>query len=148
MSLPSRSPAPLSDLLTATGSTLKTLVERAGALHRLQQAVNKRLPEDLRAHCRVANVRDQTLILQADTSTWATRLRCLIPELLAGIKSQSGMTTLRDIRIKVSVPQHNDETASPQRPSLSDHSVKLLTHVAETADPELRAAWLRLAGRL
>ncbi|HLB57305.1 MAG TPA: DciA family protein, partial [Gammaproteobacteria bacterium] len=47
------------------------------------------LPQEMIPHCRVMNVAHQTLILEADSATWATRVRYLTPTLLEQLSDHS-----------------------------------------------------------
>ena len=64
------------------------LLERARKLQRLEKVVLGLLPDNLAAHCRVMNLKNETLILAAPSSAWAARLRFAGPELVKQVEHQ------------------------------------------------------------
>lgn len=100
---------------------------------------------ELSRHCRIQNLRDDSLILQTDAPIWANRLRFALPALLEQLRAQPELQQLRDIQVRV-VPNEAPRAKSRARAHLSTTAAALLRHAAEgTADPALREALRRLA---
>lgn len=123
------------------------LIERARKLSRLEQAVLRLLPENLAVHCKVLNLKNETLILSADSSAWAARLRFAEPALIKQLECQfPGLVRSTQVRIQpVSI-----ETPPKKRQefTLSIKSGDLLAGTAQDIDhPELQEALYRLAAK-
>ncbi len=54
---------------------LQGIVAKARQLAALDKALFEVLPKEMAPHCRVMNVTEQSLIVETDSATWATRLR-------------------------------------------------------------------------
>jgi len=124
---------------------LQRLQTHAAKLQRLESLLNKRLPEQIRSHCRVAALTDGVLTLHADSPAWAAKLRYLTRDMLSIVQECQLSEPVNTITVKArppaTVPQHH-ETG----PRLSAQSAKFLRETAATLDdPELRAALLRLS---
>ena len=76
------------------------LLERADQLLRLERAVRAMLDPDLAPRFRVANLRQNRLILLAPTAAWATRLRMAAPQLLGSLR-RSGHAGIETIDVRV-----------------------------------------------
>jgi hypothetical protein len=70
---PRSHPVPVTLALSSPG--LSDLVERARFLRQLDAQLRAELPANLSAHVQVANLYDDRLVMLADSSAWATRLR-------------------------------------------------------------------------
>lgn len=80
-----RSERPLHDIQN-DDSTLSGLLRRAHSFQALDQQLQRQLPEAMRGHVHVACVRDQTLVLAAESAAWATRARLEADRWLTQIK--------------------------------------------------------------
>lgn len=145
-----KSPKPLHKFLAAgAGNDLSDLLRHARRMEHLSALVRRHLGAPLGDHCRAANLREGILLLHADASAWATRLRYELPGLLEFLR-QRGQPELRSIRVKVAPPDWAPAAAPPlARPRLSAAASELLRGVAGTIqDPGIRDALLRLAKRV
>ncbi|HHC73065.1 MAG TPA: DUF721 domain-containing protein [Thiotrichales bacterium] len=132
-------------LLERKGEGTAELVTRGLLLERLSQRLEPLLPPTLQGHCRVANLRDETLVLAVDSPAWASRVRFLAPALVEELSRREGLRLSR-CRILV-MPPHVPRRTHPARP-LSARSRQTLAATAETLPPgPLRQALQRLAGR-
>lgn len=137
-----------SRVLSQSEGLVPQLMARARELQRLEKVVLDRLPQALQAHCRMANLREGTLVLQADSPVWGARLRYSVPNLLRELSRTGGMPRVKRIEIlvrptRVTLVRHRNE---PRR--LGARSALLLREVAaSTEDPDLRRAWTKLASR-
>jgi hypothetical protein len=97
----------LSDILTDQGasqdSSLGGLLRRAAMLAQLQNVLTGALHPDLARNLRVANVRDQRLILITPSPAWATRLRMQSRQLL-GVLRRAGLTGVDRVEVRVVPP--------------------------------------------
>ena len=123
----------------------KTVVTHARQLARLQQAVLRALPDPLNRHCQVINVRQQCLVLSADSPAWAARLRYQIPELNARL-NQKNSANLKKILIKTRPATGQTNTVSRASLSVSRQTGRLLSQLsADIRHPGLSAALAKLA---
>ncbi len=143
--MPTRQPVAVSSLLEAPGS-LPVLLQRARELNKLNQALKNALPDPLRDHCEVLNLRGQTLTLAASSPAWATRLRYLTPTVLQQL-AQSQSVKVRTIQVRV-VPTRTEQRRkpAPRHARLSRANARLLLQTAESLqDERLRSALKRIA---
>jgi hypothetical protein len=142
-----KGPRRAADLLGG-GDALGGLAEAARRAGKLEQALKRALPADLKPHLRGAHLRDATLVVLADGPAWATRLRFLEPELKAALDPR----TRRDVR-RVAVRVHLPDPAARPRPKPAPRALSAAASAALDAssarvkDPALAAALSRLARR-
>jgi hypothetical protein len=123
------------------------LLERARKLQRLERAVLGLLPDNLAAHCRVMNLKNEILVLAAPSSAWAARLRFAGPELAQQLKDRFALN-LRTVQVRIQPETHEIQTVTQQRIKLSLASGTLLAQTAETVNhAALREALYRLAAK-
>lgn len=110
------------------------------------------LPSECNGHFHVANVRDGSLVIMADSPVWAARLRQLSPQMLA-ILQQHRKRKLLHVRV-FSRPNKPPVRAGtiPGRVKyhreISPESRDLIKQAAVCVDDDgLRAALLKLAAR-
>ncbi|MCO6414226.1 MAG: DUF721 domain-containing protein [Thiogranum sp.] len=121
------------------------MLDRAQKLKLLEQTVLGLLPDNLAGHCKVVNLKNETLILATTSSAWAMRLRFAGPELLKQLRCQLPVK-LKSLQVKVQ--PEAEETPLPLRPKpkLSMQNATLLVQTANTVDhPDLKEALYRLA---
>lgn len=130
------------------GSQYSRLVSRARALVGLNALVQELLPETLKAHCRVLSVRDETLVLAADSPVWAARLKFHSSQLVKQLNRQQTVK-LRTVRIRVRPPEKLVATERRSKPlKLGSNSATALRQAADSvSDPDLKSALQRLANR-
>jgi len=137
----------LHSLLNGRSSALGGLIRHAAQLKDLNEHLGRELPAPLNQHVTVANVYQDTLVLNTGSPVWAARLRYLTPSILDSVRCRPGYSTLRSVRVRISLPEPitvAERSSSPCRPSRA--SADNLRHAAEgTADPGVRSALLRLA---
>lgn len=123
------------------------IIERARKLSRLEQAVHQILPPELVAHCKVLNLRNETLVLSTSSPAWAARLRFVAPELIKQLKCQFALQVRgADLRVEPETNEKQEVTKSTLHLSL--RSATLLARTAEGVKyPPLQEALLRLAAK-
>jgi len=129
---------PVSKLLTTSRGDLQSLLEQAHYLQALTRTI--------------ANIRENTAIVAADTPAWLSKIRYMAPTILAILKQQSGLTELRKIQFKVqpavesSTQKQTDDEQNTRRAILSSASSKVLESAASgIQDPDLADALRRLS---
>lgn len=137
---------PLSRFL-AGGDALARLQDHAARLNRLQTALDGALPPPLAAQCRVANLKDGTLVLSARGGAAAVRLRQLLPSLLERL--QHGGHPVQAIKVKVGTPEQVEYRRPPPERHISAAARSGLAAFADSlpADSPLRASLERLIRR-
>lgn len=137
----------LSRLLSSRKNSAHRLLEQGRLLQEMSRWLQQQLPLPLSLHCQVANIRENTLVLAADSPAWSSKLRFFSNNLLIKLKKEQKIM-LQRIDIIV-VPRAAEKTASPrQRTAISGSSADLLLQCAENeTDPALKSALKRLASR-
>lgn len=141
-------PKNLRHLLGEAGGPLNDLLARAHGLDAMETALAGHLGHPLADHVRVANVTEDTLVLQIDSPAWATRLRYAEPDLLRLVNRMEGASNIRRVRVRVGMTDEPRRRAPRPAPALSADTAALLRATAEHVDDaRLRRALLRLASR-
>ena len=111
------------------------------------------LPPEFHDHVKVANIRNNSLILVTDSPVWTTRLRQLSSHILQALKDNSSNLPKTQIihHIQIQTRYHAGGSPPPKRiakhrPKLSRNTAERLSQSAESIDdPELKEALSRLA---
>ncbi len=82
-----------------TDSKLASLIADSKAHETMLKTVKNLLPEPLNQHCCAAILHDQLLILYADSSAWASRLRYFSRNLSRHLQKQGVIVNKISIRI-------------------------------------------------
>jgi len=72
----------VNQLMVKSSGRLNYLLQHSKLIKKLDKIFNESLPEKLKQHCHVANLRDKTLVIYSDSSLWATQLRYMASDLL------------------------------------------------------------------
>jgi hypothetical protein len=91
----------ISQHLHSADQHLAQILAKAYFLQRVERLFKTLLQGELALHCRIANVKDQQLIIEVDSSAWATRLRYLCPSLVAPLRVLPGLEDLQEVRCYV-----------------------------------------------
>ncbi len=138
--------------LISSNKQLNKLYTHARDICALNEKLHNYLAPSLSSHCNVANYSADTLIVNADTSAWASKLRNRIPDILDYARHECGLSKLISVRIRVS-PNHYTTTASAlpgtrpaRKASLSKKSAEFIESVATSIeDPALRESILKIS---
>lgn len=140
----SRAPQPIRRVLSAGAASL---LEQVGWRRRLTALLHDCLDSSLAVHVQAANLRNNRLVIQADSAAWATRLRYLAPQLLSCLRSQPQLAQLVQLEVRIA-PQTQVPIVPPRPMRLSASNARLLEATAEcTQHAALRAALKRLSRR-
>ncbi len=94
-------PQSINGLSDKADGSLRLILDNLSRIKQLDKIVKAKLSTKLQSHCRVINFRDNRLILAADSSSWATRLKFEQPSLLSMLR-EDGFPALTGIDIIVS----------------------------------------------
>ena len=120
------------------------LVSRARALDALDRQLRQPLPDPLRSQCCLASVQAGRIVFLASSSAWAAKLRLLQNAILTQARMISGLP-VEKFTVKVA-PLPPRPPRQTRRKPLSTTAAEHLSAAARSiADPELKAAYLRLA---
>ncbi len=125
---------------------LRQLVDRARYLGRLDARIRERLPEPVKGHLRVVDVRGDTLVVLASSPAWAAKARYETRAILDSIKEIVGIGPIHNVRIRTSPESPRDPDPTPKRPGLSESAAAELSRAARTiSDRALREALERIS---
>jgi len=130
---------------------LRSLLEKANRLAKLEQILFKQLDPSLASHCRLTNIRDNVLIITADTPGFGHKLRYLAPQILSFVRQNPQWSGIKSIETRV-IPESDSPHSSVTQsilplPSLSAESAEQIHTTALTLSaPALSEALLKLAG--
>jgi hypothetical protein len=129
-------------------SGVSRLMSCARALGRLDARLHELIPPPLNEHCRILSLRDDTLVLAADSPVWAARLRFHSTQLIRQL-AESRTVKLRTVCVRIRPSGNRRTTQMPRRRNtLSGNTSRLIEQAArDLSDPDLKAALLRLASR-
>lgn len=130
-----------------SGDALARLQDHAARLRRLQGVLERGLGPALAQACRVANLKDDILVIAAHGGAVAARLKQMVPSLEQHFL-QAGYP-LAGIKIKVATPQQAEWRRPPPERHISPAARSSISDFAATlpADSPLRASLERLARR-
>lgn len=101
--------------LSHAGGILATLLAKARTLDTLTARVRLHLPAPLRCHCRVVNIEDRVLVLAADSSAWAMKLRFQAPTLIEALRASTDLAALQTVRVIVTPLTFNPTATNPNK---------------------------------
>lgn len=129
------------------GDALARLQDHAARLNRLQAVLDGMLPPQLQGQCRVANLKEGSLVVAARGGAAAVRVRQILPSLLERL--QHGGHPVQSIKVKVGTPEQMAPERSPPQRQISESAKADLHDFADTlpADSPLRASIERLIRR-
>lgn len=132
-----------------SGDALSRLQEHASRLRRLQTALESALPPTLAAQYRVANLKNDELVVFAQSGAAAVRLKQMVPSVLEQLNLAGH--AIHAIKVKILSPDAQ-YAAAPRPPATRELSASAREHLTDFAtslpvDSELRQAIERLAQR-
>lgn len=130
---------------TANKEVLHSIQQRAIALAKLNQAVKELLPPQLHPWCRVANLRQGTLVLETTNASWMMRLRYEQSHLLSALRAQI-LPSLSSIDIRINpalMAKEGNQIQLAEKKTQNSQPESSLRHLSQESADELR----RLAAR-
>jgi hypothetical protein len=133
--------------LLLQSSELRALSRRAQHLADLQRAVLEAIPRPLASVTRVKSLRSGTLLVAADNSAAAAKLRQLAPRLLEHLQKNEGQVTGIRIEVQVAAQQNRLGNSSRKR-ALDTRAIADFERLADALkDSPLKHAVTRLVQR-
>ncbi len=132
-----------------SGHTFTRWSRERDTAHQLQSVWNGRIELPLAAHTHPTSYRAGRLVVHADSSVWANRLRHQQEHTMQTLRQDPFFEDLVELRIRVAPPSQARPTDS-HRPQarLSEASTRVIKAVAaDIKDPALKAALERLGAR-
>ena len=134
-------------LICKQNSQLLKITQRAQKLNRLNFILQQVMPPQFSAHCTLANINNQTMIIHTDNATYASLLRFQAATLCNAITEHTSQNiTKLEVRVKSSLQEI--QPSNPDRFSLPSNAADALSQTAESLkDSPLKTALLKLAKR-
>jgi len=128
-------------------SRLNKLTQRAQKLNQLNYILQQVMPPQFSAHCHLANIHDQTLVVHTDNANYASLLRFQAKTLCQSLSKHLPQPVTK-LEVKVKPPQPLRQTQNETTISLPDEAADALKQTAESIeDGPLKLALERLAKR-
>ena len=128
-------------------SRLKQLSQRAQELNQLNYILQQVMPPQFSAHCHLANIHDQTVIIHTDNASYASLLRFQANTLCQAL-SEHLPHSVSKLNVKVKLPITLKQTDNLPSISLPDDAADALTQTADAMeDGALKTALKNLAKR-
>jgi hypothetical protein len=125
------------------GSPLHNLLTRNRGNKQLLDRIRDLLPEQIREHCTAATIENRRVILYAESSAWASRLRFLSRDLARQLNQNNIAADRINVRVFLNQPPKRNKRHIARQ--LSPDNAALIDQTAETiSDSSLRAALKRL----
>lgn len=142
------SPTKLNAIVTQN-PTLRKLFRHAAEHHSASSRVKSLLAGPLSSHIQLVVIRDETLVLTADSSAWAAKMRYQVPDLYKQMAKISEFSEIQTIRVKVSKSSQADQQPASRKavPMSALAAAELQQRASSVDDPALKDALLRLASR-
>ncbi len=131
-----------------TDNLLPNLQQKMAQLRRLNELWQKYIDMQLTQHTRVANWRDNCLVIEIDSAAWATHVRYSLPDLVRKLKTEKELADLKYINWYIqptaAAPKKSTRKANPLSPSNSQTLLEAAEHIG---NEKLKKALVGLAGR-
>ncbi|MCI0507710.1 MAG: DUF721 domain-containing protein [Gammaproteobacteria bacterium] len=88
-------------LLNNANAGLANVIQRSKELQKLSTYLKNAVDAPLSEHIYVANIRDVTLVIGADSAVWHTRIKYLGPMILEQLKQVPGLENLQQIEFRI-----------------------------------------------
>lgn len=138
-----KQPNPVGDYIRE-GSPLHDLLTRNRGNQQLLIRIRELLPKQLREHCIAAVTENRRVILYAESSAWASRLRFFSRDLAKQLNQNGIGADKVNIRVFLNPPPRRTKRHIARQ--LSPDNAALIDQTAETiSDSSLRAALKRLS---
>lgn len=137
--------------LLRTTPDLQKFVDKLEQLEHMNRYLASHLEPGLANNCRVANLRDGSLVLSTTSPAWHHKLRFATMDLLSALRANPLWSGLKSIEVRVDYlpPSHDDTPTNFKTPNpISVQNAKLLRQTAtHIRNEKLAEAMTRLAKR-
>ncbi len=93
-------PQTINKLINQPQGDIKALMDQLTKIRTINNNLHQTINPLLSQHCRVVNIRKNTLVIAADSPAWANKLRFQIPDLISYFR-QNGFISLANIDLIV-----------------------------------------------
>ena len=114
--------------------TLQQLQAHATRLTRLEALLQRCLPGHLAATCHVANLRETSLVIHAESGAAAAKLRQALPSLLRRLRDEGAQ--VEDIKVRVKPVEYRPAAPPPTLRQVSAQSRDELDALAASLPPD------------
>jgi len=131
----------------SSNSQLNRLSQRAQQLNQLNYVLQQVMPPQFSAHCQLANINQQTLVVHTDNASYASLLRFQAKTICSALSEHlSQPVTKLELKVRPLItPKQSDDSASIV---LSDDAAKTLSQTASSMEEgSLKTALENLAKR-
>jgi len=90
----------LNELVSEPSGDIKALLDQLAKIQMLNNTLQSKLNATLSKHCRIVNLRKNTLVIAVDSPVWANKLRFQLADLLSFFRG-SGYLGLANIEVIV-----------------------------------------------
>ena len=133
-------------LLNADSGILRKLIQHIDLLKEIEQKLASFLGHPLSEHYIIANYANDTLVLYADTPSWASRIRYNTPQIMLFLQNEYGLGSLKTIRIKVTPSSAQSVHLPDKRWKLDKHTANLISQSASSiTDETLKCLLLKIS---
>ncbi|PCJ31630.1 MAG: hypothetical protein COA90_05580 [Gammaproteobacteria bacterium] len=134
-------------LVCTKNSVINTLAKRAQQLNKLNYILQNVMPPQFSAHCHLANISENTLVIHTDNASYASLLR-FQSHVICNSLSPHLPQIVNKLEVKVRPKFILSNTPKPSPISLSNDAAKSLQQTADNIeDGPLKSALERLAKR-
>ena len=134
-------------LVCKQNSQLYKITQRAQKLNHLNFILQQVMPPQFSAHCLLANINNQTIIIHTDNATYASLLRFQATTLCKAISEHTSQNVTKlEVRVKPSFQAIQPSNPNPF--SLTSNAADSLSETADSLDDgPLKIALQKLAKR-
>ncbi|UBX49374.1 DciA family protein [Providencia alcalifaciens] len=132
----------LEESLAKTSNTLQTIQRNAKAILKLNRVVKSLLPAEIKPMCRVANYRNNIMVIEVANASWMTRLNYEKINLLSALRSSilPSLSSI-DIRINPDLIRKSKQNSSLNKQSVNQKENRNQRQISmQTAEQLLRLA--------
>lgn len=123
------------------------IAQRAQLLERLNHSFQQCLPAQLSAHCKLANIKDSTVVIHTDNASYSSLIRFQAPILCQTLSRELDLD-INTIEVKVRPHYHPFVNQSSNSLSLPNDAADAMDQTAEgMEDGALKTALQKLAKR-
>jgi hypothetical protein len=157
MTGPQSRPKPVTNFLTSNDKDLQYVLTKALRLEKINQKISHLLGPALASVCRVANIKENQLIMIAANGTIATQVRYQTTELIMKFKRDEELKHIESILCKVSpkiiqqkeIKEKERDANFDKMPFLSKETSKIIKEIADSIqDPKLKEAMKKIASHI
>jgi hypothetical protein len=128
-------------------AALNKLIQRAQLLEKLNHEFQRHLPAQFSAHCRLANIDNDTIIVHVDNASFASLLRFQAPKLCQTLANELNLN-IQSMRVKVKPIHYGKSESVTNTMTLPKSAASILQQTAACLDEgSLKSSLEKLAKR-